>query len=83
MAKEPHQAVSAQTISSWIVKTIRMAYHDSALKVKGNYTHAIGPSWALYNGGSIRSILAVVDWKKESTFIQFYFRNVDVEVLKQ
>ena len=81
--KEPHQAVSAQTISKWIVKTIRLAYNDSALKVKGHSTRAIGPSWALYNGASIRSILEAADWKKESTFIQFYFRNVDVEVLKQ
>ena len=77
-AKEPHQAVSAQTISKWIVKTIRMAYHNSALKVKKNSAHAIGPSWAIYNGASIRSILEVVDWNKQSTFIQFYFRNVDV-----
>ena len=26
---EPHQAVTSQTISKWIVKTIRMAYNDS------------------------------------------------------
>ena len=81
--KEPHHAVSAQTLSKWIVKTIRMAYNYSALKVKGHSTRAIGPSWALYNGASIRSILEAADWKKESTFIQFYFRNVDVDELKQ
>ena len=80
---EPHQAVTSQTISKWIVKTIRMAYNDSKMKVKGHSTRAIGPSWALYNGASVKSILEAADWKKESTFIQFYFRNVDVEVLKQ
>ena len=53
------------------------------MKVKAHSTRAIGPSWALFNGASMRSILGAADWSKESTFIQFYFRNVDVEVLKQ
>ena len=45
---KPHQAVSTQTISNWIVQTIRMAYDDQKLKVKAHSTRAIGPSWALY-----------------------------------
>lgn len=60
-----------------------MAYNDNSMKVKAHSTRAIGPSWALFNGASMRSILEAADWSKESTFIQFYFRNVDVEVLKR
>ena len=60
-----------------------MAYNDSTLKVKGPSTRVIGPSSALYNGASIRLVLEAADWKKKSTFIRFYFRNADVEVLKQ
>lgn len=60
-----------------------MAFNDNSMKVKAHSATAIGPSWALFNGASMRSILEAADWSKESTFIQFYFRNVDVEVLKQ
>ena len=80
---KPHQAVSTQTISNWIVQTIRMAYDDQKLKVKAHSTRAIGPSWALYKGASMKSILDAADWSKESTFTQFYLRKLDVEVLKQ
>ena len=80
---KPHQAVSTQTISNWIVQTIRMAYDDQKLKVKAHSTRAIGPSWALYKGASMKSILDTADWSKESTFTQFYLRKLDVEVLKQ
>lgn len=80
---KPHQAITAQTISNWIVQTIKMAYDDKTLKVKAHSTRAIGPSWALYNGASMKAILEAADWSKESTFINFYLRNIEVDVLKQ
>ena len=80
---EPHQPDTAQTLSKWIVETIRLAYTDSIFKVKDHSTRAIGPSWALYNGASVISVLEAADWKIESTFIQCHLRNVDVEVLKK
>ena len=80
---KPHQPVSTQTISNWIVQTIKMAYEDKSVKVKAHSTRAIGPSWALYKGASMKSILDVADWSKETTFTKFYLRNIDVEVLKQ
>ena len=46
-------------------------------------TISIGPSWALYKGASMKAILEVADWNKESTFTKFYLRNLDVQVLKQ
>ena len=59
-----------------------MAYNDENKKVKAHSTRSVGPSWALYNGASMRSILEAADWTKDSTFIQFYLRNVGVKVLK-
>ena len=61
-----------------------MAYDgDKALKVKAHSIRAIGPSWDLYNGASMNSILESADWSKDSTFTRFYLRSVDVKVLKQ
>ena len=45
---KPHPPISAQTISNWIVKTIKMAYENKNIKVKARTTRAVGPSWALY-----------------------------------
>ena len=46
-------------------------------KVKGHCTRAIGPSWALFNGASMMSILDSADLSKESTFCNLYLRDVD------
>ena len=79
---EPHMPVSSQTISKWIVKTIKMAYNGECGAVKGHSTRAIGTSWALYNGASIKSVLEAADWSRESTFTRFYLRDLEVQVLK-
>ena len=41
-------AVYVQAISKRIVKTLRMAYNDSTLKVKGHSAHAISLLWYFY-----------------------------------
>ena len=79
---EPHRPVSCQTISKWLVRIIKLAYEDSDLKVKGHSTRAVGPSWALFNGASMKSILEAADRSKESTFTRFYLKKIDVSVLK-
>lgn len=73
---KPHRHVSTQTISSWIVNVIKFAYQDDSKSVKAHSTRALGPSWALFNGASMKSILDSADWSKESTFTKFYFREV-------
>ena len=78
---EPHRPVSSQTIGKWTVNTIKLAY-DYDIKVTAHSTRAIGPSWALFKGASMSSIIEAVDWKTESTFTKFYFRNVDTCVSK-
>ena len=76
----PHRKVSKQTLRSWIVKVIRLAYEDKSMKVKAHSTRAIGPSWALFNGASMNSILEAADWSRESTFMKFYLRDVNTSV---
>lgn len=78
----PHKPVSAQTISKWIVKTVQMAYEGSCLNVKAHSTRAIAPSWAMYNGASMKSIMEAADWSAQSTFTRFYLGNVEPKVLE-
>ncbi|KAK3097837.1 hypothetical protein FSP39_013649 [Pinctada imbricata] len=80
---EPHKPVSSQTISSWLVKTIKMAHDKDCSGVKGHSTRSVGTSWALFNGASMKNILEAADWSKESTFIRFYLKDVKTHVLKK
>lgn len=81
---KPHKAVTPQTISKWLVRTIKFAYRqrNKDLKVKGHSTRAVAPSWALYKGVSMKSIMNTADWAKESTFTRFYLRNTNVNFLQ-
>ena len=74
---EPHNPVNSQTIAKWVVRIIKLAYQVGVVDVKGHSTRAIGPSWALYNGASVNSILEAADWARESTFVRLYLRDVD------
>ena len=75
---EPHQPVSSKTISRWLVETIKSAYGEQKIHVRGHSTRAIGPSWALFNGAPMKAILEAADWSRESTFTKYYLRNVDI-----
>ncbi|CAC5426839.1 unnamed protein product [Mytilus coruscus] len=79
----PHNPISSQTISSWIVSTIQMAYNDKKKSVKAHSTRAIGPSWALYKGASMKNIMEAADWSRESTITKFYLRHIDPHVLSK
>lgn len=79
---EPHNPVTSQTISNWIVSTIKLAYPDKTLEnVKGHSTRAIGPSWALFKGASLHTIMEAADWTSKSTFGKFYLRDLSVDLL--
>ena len=70
---KPHKAVSKQTVSCWIVGAIRSAYEDSEMNIKAHSTRAIGPSWALFKGASLNSVLEAADWSSDKTFKKFYY----------
>ena len=74
---EPHKPVGTVTISNWIVQAIRTAYSNENMKVNAHSTRAIAPTWALYKGASVQSLLDSADWKLESTFTKFYLRELD------
>lgn len=82
---KPNKPVSSQTISQWLVKVIKRA-HKEANKVcgtvKGHSTRALGPSWALFKGANLKTILESADWSQADTFIKFYLKNIQVEVLE-
>jgi integrase len=82
---KPYRPVSAQTISTWIVNTIKRAYKCKELaepKIRGHSTRSIGPSWALFKGANIVDVMNSADWSRASTFIKFYLREVAVDFLK-
>ena len=82
--KSPNHPVSSQTISKWIVKTIKFAYKGtdkSVKKVTGHSTRSVGPSWALFKGTSMKSVLESVDWSQETTFVKHYLSCVNVDFL--
>jgi hypothetical protein len=78
---EPHRPVKTQTIWSWFVNTIKCAYNEKD-KFRVHSTRALGQTWSLFNGASVKSIMDTADWSKESIFTRFCLRHVDVEVLK-
>ena len=76
---KPHKAASRQTIASWIVSLIKLAYSDSEseINVRAHSTRAIGPSWALFKGASLSDILDAADWSSDATFKSYYYREMD------
>ena len=58
-----------------------MAYKHDKIKTTGHSTRSIGPSCALYNGASLKSILEAADWSRDSTFTKFYLKDVKMNVL--
>ena len=74
-----HKAVSKQTVASWIVKVIKLAYGDSGMNIRAHSTRAIGPSWALFRGASISSILDTADWSSDTTFKRYYYREMEAQ----
>ena len=74
-----HKAVSKQTVASWIVKVIKLAYGDSGMNIRAQSTRAIGPSWALFRGASISSILDTADWSSDTTFKRYYYREMEAQ----
>lgn len=84
--KSPHKPVSSQTISNWIVNTIKFAYKQnqkSVGNVKGHSTRSVGPSWALFKGVPMKSVMESADWSRESTFIKHYLSSVNIDFLQQ
>ena len=82
---KPHNPVTSQTISNWIVKLIKFTYKKAGKtvqNVRGHSTRSVGPSWALFKGAAMKNVLESADWSKETTFTKFYLKSVNVDFLK-
>lgn len=85
--KKPHQPVSSQTISKWIVRLIKFCYKkkDKTVsgRVTGHSTRSIGPTWALFKGASFKSVMDAADWSTETTFVKSYLKSMNAHVLQE
>ena len=59
------------------MNVVKQAYDNSDLKINAHSTRAIGPSWTLFKGACLASILGAADWSKDSVFKRFYYRQLD------
>ncbi|CAG2193457.1 unnamed protein product [Mytilus edulis] len=76
------QDLSAKTISTWICKTIQLAYSFSneellnSMHVKAHDVRAISSSWALFNNASLEEVLSAGFWRTENSFISHYLQSL-------
>ena len=83
--QKPNHPVTAQTISRWLVETVRFCYdkkNKSVGKLKGHSTRSIGPSWAFFKGASLQQIMESADWSRETTFTKHYLKPINVDFMK-
>ena len=77
--------ISAKTISSWICRTILLAYESSGEKflnrhaVKAHEVRALASSWALFNSASISEVLLAGIWRCQDYFASFYLRSMSAQ----
>ncbi|VDI49919.1 Hypothetical predicted protein [Mytilus galloprovincialis] len=76
------QDLSAKTISTWICKTIQLAYSFSneellnSMHIKAHDVRAISTSWALFNNASLEEVLSAGFWRTENSFISHYLQSL-------
>ncbi|CAG2229303.1 unnamed protein product [Mytilus edulis] len=76
------QDLSAKTISTWICKTIQLAYSFSneellnSMHVKAHDVRAISTSWALFNNAYLEEVLSAGFWRTENSFISHYLQSL-------
>ena len=77
--------ISAKTISSWICRTIPLAYESSGGKflnrhsVKAHEVRALASSCALFNSASISEVLSAEFWRCQDSFTSFYLRSLSAQ----
>jgi hypothetical protein len=77
--------LSVKTISTWICKTIYLAYESSGqvildkFQVKAHDVRALASSWALFNNASLNEVLSAGFWRVESSFLSHYLRSMSVQ----
>ena len=73
--------ISSDTISRWIVQTIKFAYQAVGLdltNVNAHEVRALASSWAWFNKIPIEDVVKAGFWSSENSFIRFYLRDTSV-----
>ena len=74
--------ISRQTISFWLVSTIRAAYRLSnedectLRSVTAHEVRALSASWALFSGIPLPEVMDAAYWRSSDTFVNFYMRDM-------
>jgi hypothetical protein len=77
--------LSVKTISTWICKSISLAYESSdqvildKFQVKAHDVRALASSWALFNNASLNEVLSAGFWRGESSYLSHYLRSISVQ----
>ena len=69
------KAVTCRTISSWLVRVIRLAYEAQKMQppeVRAHSTRGAATSWGLFQKASLDQIIQAADWKTSTTFVRHY-----------
>jgi hypothetical protein len=78
--KKPHKAVSRDTLSRWIVDTIKLAYQrrslDPPVGVRAHDTRAVASSWAAFAGVPMHIIMRTASWRSQTTFTSCYLKDM-------
>lgn len=78
------QAVSKNTISSWISSVVRRAYaadngaQHRLYSVSAHEVRALATSWRFSHNLALDSVMAAASWRSHSTFSSFYLRDVSL-----
>lgn len=73
--------ISSDTISRWIVQTIKFAYQAVGLaltSVNAHEVRALASSWAWFNKIPLQEVVKASFWSSENSFIRFYLRDISV-----
>ena len=76
--------IKRATISSWIVKLIRLAYESEGSdprtrelhKVSAHEVRALSASTSVFRGMTLDTVLQSCTWRSRNTFSEFYFRDM-------
>jgi hypothetical protein len=76
--------IHMNTISSWLKKTILLAYENAGAEdhqiigVKAHQVRGVAASWALHTNASLSDIMAACTWKSHTTFSEFYLKDMSL-----
>jgi hypothetical protein len=80
--KGHNKDICRNTVSSWIKKTILLAYAKASPevqrlhRVKAHDVRAMASSWAFMKNVSLEAILQACSWRSHTTFTNFYLKDL-------